>query len=81
MSRCSHAAEFLPGVTTRSGVQSDSVIDALHTQPFTRSTFPSRFELYIRHPATGWFWPRLWRRLHAERGTLPPDVLRLFHVP
>jgi hypothetical protein len=77
---CSHAAELQSG-TEQGGRPTEHIISALTTNPFTRSRFPSRFEYYIRHPATGWFWPRLWRSIYTLRATLPDDVLDQYHVP
>jgi hypothetical protein len=81
---CSHSSELVPGIS-REGHghphMSDHVIAALTTNPYTRSRFESRLEYVIRHPATGWFWPRLWRGLYAARNTLPSDVLERYYVP
>lgn len=76
----SHVSEIDPG-KPRGAHMSDHVISALTTNPYTRSKFSSRLEYIIRHPATGWFWPEIWRRLYNDRAALHRLVCERYYIP
>lgn len=58
------------------------LVTALTTTPYTQSRFSSRFEFIVRHPITGWFWPRLWRSFHARRTDLFTEgMLEVYGLP
>lgn len=55
--------------------------NALTTLPYTHSVFDSRLEYVLRHPATAWFWPWLWRSLYSRRHELKPEDHTLYFIP